>query len=158
MPILLYGMDMARSIIEEKSSRIFEVMLAVARPDDLLAGKLLGVGAVGLTQIAIWMAAGDAVSGSAFAAPLLSGDFNIHFSLARRHSFPGLLCARLFSLQLVLLRPGRHLRNRAGPADVHAAGRHSHLDQLCRSCRSCSTIPTRRGWSPHRSFRPPRLS
>ena len=55
MPILLYGLDMARSIIEEKTSRIFEVMLAVARPDDLLAGKLLGVGAVGLTQIAIWM-------------------------------------------------------------------------------------------------------
>ena len=47
MPILLYGMDMARSIIEEKGSRIFEVMLAVARPDDLLTGKLLGVGAVG---------------------------------------------------------------------------------------------------------------
>ena len=29
-------------------------MLAIARPDELLAGKLLGVGAVGLTQIAIW--------------------------------------------------------------------------------------------------------
>jgi ABC-2 type transport system permease protein len=38
MPILLYGMDMARSVIEEKSSRIFEVMLAIVRPDDLLAG------------------------------------------------------------------------------------------------------------------------
>src|ERR1035437_5722098 len=49
MPILLYGMDMARSIIEEKSSRIFGVMLSVARPDDLLTGKLIGVGAVGLT-------------------------------------------------------------------------------------------------------------
>ena len=47
MPILLYGFDMARSIIEEKGSRIFEVMLAVARPDDLLTGKLLGVGGVG---------------------------------------------------------------------------------------------------------------
>ncbi len=38
MPILLYGMDMARSIIEEKSSRIFEVMLSVTRPDDMLTG------------------------------------------------------------------------------------------------------------------------
>ena len=57
MPILLYGIDMARSIVEEKNSRIFEVMLSVARPDDMLTGKLLGVGAVGLTQIAIWIAA-----------------------------------------------------------------------------------------------------
>ena len=54
MPILLYGLDTARAIIEEKSSRIFEVMLSVASPDDLLAGKLIGVGAVGLTQMSIW--------------------------------------------------------------------------------------------------------
>ncbi len=60
MPILLYGLDMARSVIEEKSSRVFEVMLAVAQPDDLLTGKLLGLGAVGLTQIAIWALAAGA--------------------------------------------------------------------------------------------------
>jgi ABC-2 type transport system permease protein len=88
MPIILYGMDMARSIIDEKSSRIFEVMLAVARPDDLLAGKLLGVGAVGLTQIAIWTIAGGLVTGSALAAPLLTGDFALHFSWAEGLLFP----------------------------------------------------------------------
>ena len=81
MPILLYGMDMARSIIEEKSSRIFEVMLAVAKPDDMLTGKLLGVGAVGLTQISIWIAAAALLSGSALLAPILSGDIKIHFTL-----------------------------------------------------------------------------
>jgi ABC-2 type transport system permease protein len=88
MPILLYGMDMARSVIEEKSSRIFEVMLAVARPDDLLAGKLLGVGALGLTQIAIWLVATGLVMGSALAAPLLSGDFALHFTWAEALLFP----------------------------------------------------------------------
>jgi ABC-2 type transport system permease protein len=88
MPILLYGMDMARSIIEEKSSRIFEVMLAVARPDDLLTGKLLGVGAVGLTQVAIWVIAAAVLTGSALAAPLLSGDSTLHFSLAEGFLFP----------------------------------------------------------------------
>ena len=88
MPIILYGMDMARSIIDEKSSRIFEVMLAVARPDDLLAGKLLGVGAVGLTQIAIWMIVSVLITGSALAAPLLSGSFAIHFSWAEGLLFP----------------------------------------------------------------------
>jgi ABC-2 type transport system permease protein len=88
MPILLYGMDMARSVIEEKSSRVFEVMLAVARPDDLLTGKLIGVGAVGLTQIAIWVFAAVLITGSAMAAPLLSGDFAIHFSWAEAVFFP----------------------------------------------------------------------
>ena len=80
MPIILYGMNMTRAIIEEKTSRIFEVMLAVAKPDDLLAGKLLGVGAVGLTQIAIWMVVAVLITGSALAAPMLSGNLALHFS------------------------------------------------------------------------------
>jgi ABC-2 type transport system permease protein len=88
MTTLLYGLDMARSIIEEKSSRIFEVMLAVARPDDLLAGKLIGVGAVGLTQIAIWVAGAAVLFGSALAAPLLTGDFAIHFTWIEGVLFP----------------------------------------------------------------------
>jgi len=88
MPILLYGMDMARSIVEEKNSRIFEVMLAVARPEEMLAGKLLGVGAVGLTQIAIWILAAVVLSGSALAAPLISGQINIHFTLMEGILFP----------------------------------------------------------------------
>jgi len=53
--ILFYGMNVARSIIEEKTSRIFEVMLATIRPREMMAGKVLGVGAVGLTQVGIWI-------------------------------------------------------------------------------------------------------
>jgi ABC-2 type transport system permease protein len=53
--IMNYGMNVARSIIEEKTSRIFEVMLAAVRPEEMMAGKILGVGAVGLTQVAIWL-------------------------------------------------------------------------------------------------------
>jgi ABC-2 type transport system permease protein len=88
MPILLYGMDTARSVIEEKTSRIFEVMLAIAKPDDMLSGKLLGVGAVGLTQIAIWVVAATLIMGSALAATLLSGDFALHFSWTEGLFFP----------------------------------------------------------------------
>lgn len=57
MVIMLYSMNTARSIIEEKSSRIFEVLLSTIQPEELLAGKILGVGAVGVTQTSIWMAA-----------------------------------------------------------------------------------------------------
>jgi ABC-2 type transport system permease protein len=88
MPILLYGMDMARSVIEEKHSRIFEVMLSVASPDDLLTGKLLGVGAVGLTQIAIWAAGAALLAGSALAGPMLSGNSALHFTWAEGLLFP----------------------------------------------------------------------
>ncbi len=88
MPIMLYGLDMARAIIEEKTSRIFEVMLSITRADDLLAGKLVGVGAVGLTQIAIWMAGATLLLGSSLAASVLTGNLSIHFSLMEGLFFP----------------------------------------------------------------------
>jgi len=43
-----------RSIIEEKNNRIVEVLLSSLKPFDLMAGKIVGVGAAGLTQYAIW--------------------------------------------------------------------------------------------------------
>lgn len=82
MPILLHGMDMARAIIEEKGSRIFEVMLAVSKPEESLAGKLLGTGAVGLTQIAIWVALVIFASSSAAMASMLGGNLSFHISFA----------------------------------------------------------------------------
>lgn len=88
MTTMIYGMNVARSIIQEKTSRIFEVMLATAKPGDLLAGKLIGVGAVGLTQIAIWVVAGAGLASTALAAPLLSGQLAIHFSWVEGILFP----------------------------------------------------------------------
>jgi ABC-2 type transport system permease protein len=88
MTTLIYGMNVARSIIQEKTSRIFEVILAIARPSDMLAGKLIGVGAVGLTQITIWTVAAAAIAGSALAGPILSGTLSIHFSWVEGAFFP----------------------------------------------------------------------
>jgi ABC-2 type transport system permease protein len=78
--VVMYGMNVGRSIIQEKTSRIFEVMLATVRSGDLLAGKLIGIGAVGLTQIAIWLAAAGLFAGSAFGTHMLSGDLRVHVS------------------------------------------------------------------------------
>jgi ABC-2 type transport system permease protein len=88
MTTMIYGMNVARSIIQEKTSRIFEVMLAMAKPSDMLAGKLIGVGAVGLTQIVIWLIAGTAIFISPFAAALMTGDFAISFSWTEGILFP----------------------------------------------------------------------
>ena len=77
--IMLYGMNVARSIIEEKTSRIFEVMLATIRPEEMMAGKILGVGSVGLTQVGIWLTAALLLAAGAIAAHL--GGQSIHVSL-----------------------------------------------------------------------------
>lgn len=60
--VLVYGFAVMRSIIEEKSSRILEVLLSSVTAKQLLAGKIIGVGAVGLTQIIIWLAIAGAFS------------------------------------------------------------------------------------------------
>jgi ABC-2 type transport system permease protein len=88
MTTMIYGMNVARSIIQEKTSRIFEVMLATAKPSDLLAGKLIGVGSVGLTQIVIWLVAGAAILAAPFTAALLSGEWAVHFSWVEAVLFP----------------------------------------------------------------------
>ena len=78
MVIMLYGMNTARSIIEEKTSRVFEVLLATIRPDEMLAGKIIGVGAVGFTQIGVWMLAAFILGSTTLASGLLgSGHFPI---------------------------------------------------------------------------------
>jgi len=64
MTILLYGVQVSRSILEEKNSRIVEILLKSARPFQLMLGKIIGIGAVGVTQYAIWGLA--ATAGGAF--------------------------------------------------------------------------------------------
>jgi ABC-2 type transport system permease protein len=63
--VLLYGTSVMRAVLEEKTSRIMEVMLSTATAKEMMAGKILGVGAVGLTQIAIWSATTALLSGGA---------------------------------------------------------------------------------------------
>ncbi len=58
MSIILYGQNILRGVLEEKTTRVAEVIVASVKPDTLLAGKVLGVGAVGLTQMAVWVASG----------------------------------------------------------------------------------------------------
>ncbi|MEO6799629.1 MAG: ABC transporter permease [Rhodanobacter sp.] len=52
--ILIYGQQTMTSVIEEKTSRIMEVLTSSLTPFQMLLGKVLGVGLAGLTQMAIW--------------------------------------------------------------------------------------------------------
>ncbi len=53
--ILFYGMQVMRSVMEEKINRIVEVLISSLKPFELMMGKVLGVGLVGLTQIGSWL-------------------------------------------------------------------------------------------------------
>ncbi len=70
MMIALYGQTIMRGVLDEKMTRVAEVIIASVKPDTLLAGKVIGVGGVGVTQQLIWIGLGWAMI--TFRAPLLS--------------------------------------------------------------------------------------
>ncbi len=130
MTTMIYGMNVARSIIQEKTSRIFEVMLAITKPTDMLAGKLIGVGAVGLTQIGIWLVAGAVLIGTPIAAKRPVRRIRGACLRHRSDIVPGLFRVGLPALQFPLRWPCRFLRNRTGTADVYAAGGSANVAEL----------------------------
>lgn len=56
MVLLIWGQQVLQGVLEEKSSRVVEVVASAALPFDLMMGKLLGIGAAALTQFTVWMA------------------------------------------------------------------------------------------------------
>jgi ABC-2 type transport system permease protein len=59
--IFLYGSMVMRGVVEEKANRIIEVLASSARPFDIMMGKVLGIGMVGLTQVLAWIVLGSVV-------------------------------------------------------------------------------------------------
>ena len=61
MALLTWGISIQRSIIEEKGSRIIEVLLSSLNPMDIFVGKIVGLGLVGFTQLIIWVIVGVSI-------------------------------------------------------------------------------------------------
>ncbi|HEX7051959.1 MAG TPA: ABC transporter permease [Longimicrobiales bacterium] len=70
MVVILYGNAVMRGVLEEKRDRVVEVVVSSIRATQLMAGKVIGIGAAGLVQIAIWIgfAAAVLMKGEAIAA------------------------------------------------------------------------------------------
>ena len=68
--LLTYGVMVMRSVLDEKASRVIEVLLCSATPDELMSGKILGVGAVGLIQVVIWGTMGIAIAAPQSSTPV----------------------------------------------------------------------------------------
>src|SRR5690606_30907547 len=63
--LFLYGSQVMRGIIEEKNSRIVEVIISSVKPFQLMMGKIIGIGLVGLTQFILWIVLSSALMGVA---------------------------------------------------------------------------------------------
>lgn len=85
--IITYGSRTLTSVIEEKNSRIMEVLTSSLTPFQMLMGKVLGVGLAGLTQMGIWV-------GTAFVlgsqGPHLAGAFGMGAAAAGKFAIPGM--------------------------------------------------------------------
>jgi ABC-2 type transport system permease protein len=63
MTTLIYGNQVMLGVLEEKSSRVVEILIASVRPIELMLGKLAGIGLIGLTQLGIWIGTAIVITG-----------------------------------------------------------------------------------------------
>ncbi len=75
--LAIYGQQILGAVVEEKETRIAEILFSSARPFELMMGKLVGVGLAGLTQLAIWVGSAAALAGVVLSqggfGPVMSG-------------------------------------------------------------------------------------
>ncbi len=72
LTLFLYGVQVMKGVIEEKTSRIIEVVISSVKPFQLMMGKIVGVGMVGLTQFLLWIGS-TAILGYTL-IPMLTGN------------------------------------------------------------------------------------
>ena len=100
MSMLIYGSYVFRSVMDEKTNRVVEVVISSIRPWQLMLGKILGVGAMGLTQLGIWVAfvAALALAG----LPLVASRFSMENIDQLLSVLPGVGILGLFLLYFLL--------------------------------------------------------
>src|SRR3984957_18889874 len=62
LALFIYGAQVMRGVLEEKTSRIIEVIVSSVKPFQLMLGKIIGVGLVGLTQFILWIVLSSGVT------------------------------------------------------------------------------------------------
>ncbi len=77
MQLIIFGLAVASGVVEEKSSRVVEVLLAAVPARALLAGKILGIGVLGLMQLALTAVVGLGVAAASGAIELGSADAGV---------------------------------------------------------------------------------
>jgi ABC-2 type transport system permease protein len=86
--LLMYGIATMRSVLEEKTGRIMEILVSSVKPIYFMVGKILGIAAVALTQFLIWVIAATLLAGYGIA---MAKSFNPALSGIKLHVSPVLL-------------------------------------------------------------------
>ena len=79
VPSFVYGLEIMRGIIQEKTDRVVEVLVSSMSPSQLLVGKILGVAAVGLTQVGVWLLLAGIAGGFGAATAAVAGENFLQF-------------------------------------------------------------------------------
>ncbi|HEX6898749.1 MAG TPA: ABC transporter permease [Thermoanaerobaculia bacterium] len=95
MSILLWGQQVMNGVLEEKSSRVIEVLISTITPFELMMGKLLGICFVGLTQLGIWLGTMTLIS-----APGVMASFAM---MPKDANLPSLTLGMLFHFILLFI-------------------------------------------------------
>jgi ABC-2 type transport system permease protein len=120
MSILIHGQNVMRGVLEEKTTRVAEVVISSVKPETLLGGKVLGVGAVGLTQQVAWLAVTFYLI--QFVAPvLLKGTPLVAAGAASAPSNPVTAALGGLSIMLLVVAVGYFLIGFAFYATLYAA-------------------------------------
>jgi ABC-2 type transport system permease protein len=72
-PTMLHGQEVMRGIVQEKTERVVEILISSMPSFQLLSGKVLGLAAVGLTQVAVWMVMGGVMVAFMGGAVMMAG-------------------------------------------------------------------------------------
>jgi ABC-2 type transport system permease protein len=86
MAVFIYGMMVFRSVMEEKTTRIVEVMISSVKPFQLMLGKIIGVGAAGLVQLVVWIIL---MAGISVSVPLMMGGDASKIAQMNQQGMPG---------------------------------------------------------------------
>src|SRR5207244_11250427 len=108
VPSLVYGLEIMRGIIQEKTDRVVEILISSMSPRQLLTGKVTGIALVGLTQVSVWILVGLGVAAFAAASATMAG-INVLQLIPPTVFVSFALCSELpdFPLDcLDLIRPG----------------------------------------------------
>ena len=77
VPALMYGIEIMRGVVQEKTDRVVEILVSSMKPIELLSGKILGLAAVGLTQLSVWVGMAAIAGAWGGAMLMMSGDVNV---------------------------------------------------------------------------------
>jgi ABC-2 type transport system permease protein len=117
-----YGFAVASGVVEEKATRVVEVLLAAVRPVQLLAGKVIGVGLVGLLQLLLIGVVGLVVATSTGAVSLPAGTAGTVGSVMLWFLLGYAFYASLFAVAGAIVSRQEELQNSATPLNLVLVG------------------------------------